>query len=96
MWIYDKLEVMLHFIVCEILFGVIESDDLIRVINYIILYGKLYINKQRTYGKKLTLSEFINKLKDKIKIILSLDQINECKDIASPFFELLIQFNVPT
>ena len=91
LWIYDKLEVMLHFTVCEILFGVIESDDLIRVINYIILYGKLYINKQRTYGKKLTLSEFISKLKDKIKIILSLDQINECKDIASPFFELLIQ-----
>ena len=40
------------------IFGISELDELIRLVNYIILYGKLYTNKQRTNSKKLTPAEF--------------------------------------
>ena len=40
LWIYDRLGVLFN------LFGIRELDELIRLVNYIILYGKLYINKQ--------------------------------------------------
>ena len=82
-WIFDKLKTMFRFTVCEIIFGIYESDDVTRVVNYIILYGKLYINKQRTNNKDLVLAEFIIKLKDKIKVLLTFDQ-------ASPLFKSLL------
>ena len=46
LWIYDRLGVLFNLTVCEIIFGIRELDELIRLVNYIILYGKLYINKQ--------------------------------------------------
>ena len=90
LWIYDRLGVLFNLTICEIIFGIRELDELIRLVNYIILYGKLYINKQRTYSKKLTPAEFFSKLKDKIMVNLTLLRINECDKRTIPLLESLI------
>ena len=90
LWIYDRLGVLFNLTVCEIIFGICELDELIRLVNYIILYGKLYINKQRTYSKKLTPAEVFSKLKDKIMVNLTLLRINECDEHTIPLLESLI------
>ena len=90
LWIYDRLGVLFNLTVCEIIFGISELDELIRLVNYIILYGKLYINKQRTNSKKFTLAEFFSKLKDKIMVNLTLLRINECDECKILLLESLI------
>ena len=72
---------------CESVFGICDSDDFTRILNYIILFDKVYINKQWTNDPKLT--EFISKLQNKVEVILTLGQINQDKGDASMLFELL-------
>ena len=81
LWIYDRLGVLFNLTICEIIFGIRELDELIRLVNYIILYGKLYINKT------LTPAEFLSKLKDKIIINLTLLACDEC---TIPLLESLL------
>ena len=88
-WIYDKLGVKFSLTVCEIIFGISGLDDFTRALNYIILFGKVYINKQRTSDTNLDLKEFISKLQDKVKVFFTCNQINQCKDDVSPLFKQL-------
>ena len=46
--ILEKIQLKLSFTICEIIFGFSHSDDLIKVVNYIILCGKSYISKQQS------------------------------------------------
>ena len=62
-WIHDKIRIRFRFTVCEITVGIYELDNGTKVVNHIILYGKLYINKQQTYNKELVMTEFNGKLK---------------------------------
>ena len=88
-WIFYKLGVKFRLTVCEIIFGICDSNDFTRVLNYIIIFGKVYINKQRTNDAKLTVMEFIGKLQNKVKVLLTLDRINQDRGDASTLFELL-------
>ena len=90
LWILEKLGVKFSFTICEIISGISNPDDLMKAVNYIILCSKSYINKQRSLNKKLASSHFICNLKEKIKVVLTIEKINKCNEHFSNLFELLI------
>ena len=63
--------------VCEILFGInIQNNDGIDAINFLILIGKLFINKSKSNEEPLYFIKFLTLLKDKIECIIYIENIN--------------------
>ena len=53
-WMADSLEVSIRLTICEVLFGIpIPDNPDIEVINYIVLIGKWYINRNRSNNEGL-------------------------------------------
>ena len=69
-WIFINLELGFNFTICEVLFGIIHSnnDDLF-IVNYLLLLGKWFINNKKSMNKKLIFGEFMLVLKNKLCII---------------------------
>ena len=56
--------------VCEIVFGIPNTNNPdIRLLNFLILFRKLYINKCKSTKKQKKLFEFLNILKNKVNIM---------------------------
>ena len=70
-WITNILDLTFDFTVCEIIFGIpnINNQNEIDIINFLILYGKWYINKIKTEGKPMYFINFIELIKNRIIII---------------------------
>ena len=58
-------------IVCEILFGV-PTDNYVdtRLLNFLILIGKWFINKRRTKQTSIYFIEYLSILKDKVNTMI--------------------------
>ncbi len=76
-WLADSIEIKFHFTECEILYGIpIQNDERIEAINYTILLGKWFINKNRSNNKSLYFIEFLHILKNKISTLIESNRIN--------------------
>ena len=64
--------------ICEIIFGItITGNSSINTINFLILTGKLFINKSRTKKQPLYFINFLALVKEKIQHTTYLRQIND-------------------
>ena len=76
-WAKDNIDTTMDLTVCEIIFGInILNNDSIDAINFLILIGKLFINKSKTNEELLYFIKFIALLKDKIECIIYIENIN--------------------
>ena len=65
-WVSSNLDTNIQFTICEIVFGItITGNSRINTINFLILIGKLFINKSRTNKQPLYFINFLALLKDK-------------------------------
>ena len=66
----SNLDFGFEFTVCEVLFGfpkhVLDSD----LLNFLILMGKWYINKNKSEEKPLMLFEFLVIIKKKLEVMI--------------------------
>ena len=69
-WMISNLDFGFEFTICEVLFGfpkhVIDSD----LLNFIILMGKWYINKNKSEEKSKMLFEFLVIIKKKLELMI--------------------------
>ena len=82
-WMRDNLEVSFPLTVCEVLFGINmnSGDQNIKVINFIILLGKWYINNTKQNEKPLYFFDFLTLLQNKIIAIVHGNKI-QCRNTA--------------
>ena len=80
-----------NFKICEILLGIPSNDNFIKILNFIILNVKYYINKQRSNFEPLNLFEIINKLKYKLKQYEIISQINDTKMNFTNTYGILLE-----
>ena len=72
-WLVENLEVGLEFQECEILFGILfKRDKFFEFLNYLIILGKWFINKVKTF----IFHEFSNHSKDKLQSITCKNRVN--------------------
>ena len=77
LWLYNQIEIKLNLKECEILFGIpnaINAD--IELINFVIIITKWYINAQRTEEKAMFFIELLSKIKNKVKILIITNNMN--------------------
>ena len=69
-WITDNLGLQFKFTVCEILLGIIfTQNDTLHIINYLILMGKWFINKKKVSEKAIVITEYLSLIKSKLQIL---------------------------
>ena len=70
-WMLINLEFGFELTVCEILFGV-PTDNYVdtRLLNFLILIGKWFINKRRTKQTSIYFIEYLSILKDKVNTMI--------------------------
>ena len=75
-WVSKYLSPTLQLTICEIMFGknIRESDNVTKVINVLINYGKWYINHKRTNEKNLCFFEFTRLCEGKIRTLKYCDE----------------------
>ena len=89
-WMRDNLEVSFPLTVCEVLFGInMNSDPNVKVINFIILLGKWYINNTKQNEKPLYFIDFLSLLQNKITSMVNGNKI-QCRNTAE-WQNILIQ-----
>ena len=77
-WIADNLECSFPFTVCEILFGMKSNNDPnIKIINYLILIGKWYINNTKQNETALFFIDFLQIVQGKVSTLLHTNQMND-------------------
>ena len=77
-WARNNLDTSMQLTICEIIFGItITGNSSINTINFLILTGKLFINKSRTNKQPLYFINFLAFVKEKIKHSTYLRQIND-------------------
>ena len=78
---------------CEIIFGSpLGSDPPLEVLNFVIILAMQFINK-RSYSKELSFVEFMYTLKEKLKVMIKIEQnatetLNK-NDAKLHFYQLL-------
>ena len=71
-WLRDNLSIGYKLTECEILFGIPISNTVdLDIMNFLILMGKQYINKQKTGKKEIYFFEFLNQIRSKLEIIIT-------------------------
>ena len=79
-WMRDNLEVSFPLTVCEVLFGInLISDPNVKVMNFIILLGKWYINNTKQNEKPLYFINFLTLLQNKISAMVNGNKI-QCRN----------------
>ena len=77
-WIHRSLDINTKFTVCEVIFGIpYDNDPHIRMMNFIILIAKWYINKNKEQIKRLYFIELLVILKNKIDAIVFMNTLKE-------------------
>ena len=78
----DNLECNFPLTVCEVLFGINPSNDPnLKIINYLILMGKWYINNTKQDENVLYFFDFLRILQGKIGTFIRANSINN-KEMA--------------
>ena len=73
-----NLDSSMQLTICEIFFGItLTRNSSINTINFLILTGKLFMNKSRTKKQPLYFINFLAFVKEKIKHTTYLRQIND-------------------
>ena len=79
-WITDNMECSFPLTVCEVLFGMNSNNDPnIKIINYLILIGKWYINNTKQNETALFFIDFLQIVQGKVSTLLHANQINNRK-----------------
>ena len=80
-WIYNNLETYFSFTECEIIFGIpLDKNNIeIKIINYLILLGKWYINKCRSSNTNVYFIELLHLTKNKLDCANYINCINEAE-----------------
>ena len=56
--------------ICEVLFGIpINNDDNMKLLNFLIIITKSYINKTKVLEKQLYFIELLSNIREKVRII---------------------------
>ena len=80
-WIKEITDMKIRFTVCDIIFGLTnhlyDGDRVDFTINYLILLGKWYLNKQKSNIKIIIFSEFVILIKEKIQCLWMSYKLNE-------------------
>ena len=76
-WLIDNLGFGIELTVCEVLFGLpaYNSPDL-KLINFLILIGKWYLNHSKTQNKTIYFLDFISLIKEKTEILRNISILN--------------------
>ncbi len=70
-WMSNNLEVSFPLTICEIIFGIPEEKNSdLKIINYLILTGKWYINKMRTNNTELYFISYLHLVRKKVELLL--------------------------
>ena len=71
-WLRNNLSIGYQLTECEILFGIPNSNTVdLDILNFLILMGKKYINKQKTGNKDIYFLEFLNQIRSNLEIIIT-------------------------
>ena len=63
--------------VCEVLFGIPSNNNPdLKIINFLILIGKWYLNNSKTQNKPIFFFDFISLIKEKTEILRNVNLIN--------------------
>ena len=66
----DNLDFGIGLTVCEVILGIpIYNNSDFKIINFLILIGKLYLNNKKTQNKLIYFIEFITLIKEKTEIL---------------------------
>lgn len=68
-WIFKTLELKFNFTICEILLGINDFTPDLKLINFLILLGKWYLNDRKSSNLLILFFEFLLLLKDKLETI---------------------------
>ena len=79
-WLSNTLEIDYKFTICEVLFGLPNNSDDLKILNYIILTGKWYINQCKSAEKSILLINYINIIKDKLEIMITRNNLKEAEN----------------
>lgn len=68
-WLIDNLEVNIPLSPCEIIFGIqnYHNNDIFNTINFLLLYGKYFIQNQNYKNSILNFTAFLNIVKHRLK-----------------------------
>ena len=69
-WLYNSIEISFKFTICEIIFGLPNNSDDLKIINYVILIAKWYINQCKSADRSIFFINFLTILKEKLEIIM--------------------------
>ena len=71
-WMISNLEYGFELTVCEILFGIPMNNnyDDSRLLNFLILFGKWYINKRKSNQNPIYFLEYLTLIKDKVRTMM--------------------------
>ena len=62
---------------CEVLFGIPSNNNPdLKIINFLILIGKWYLNNSKTQNKPIYFFDFIALIKEKTEILRNVNLIN--------------------
>ena len=87
-WMIDNLGYGFELTVCEIIFGIPNTNNPdIKLVNFLTLLGKWYINKCKTTEKQIYFFEFLTILKNKVSIMTYIPMEEELG--LAPWLEML-------
>ena len=71
-WLGNLINAKIKFSICEVIFGIMEtihnsSND--HMINFLILLGKWYLNKQKSCKSDIIFTEFVQVIRDKLNAV---------------------------
>ena len=67
---HDQLVIIFELTVCEVIFGIpTNNNSYLKIINFLILIGKWYLNNSKTNNKNIYFIDFITLIKAKIDIL---------------------------
>ena len=71
-WMISNLEYGFELTVCEILFGIPMNNnyDDSKLLNFLILFGKWYINKRKSNQNPIYFLEYLTLIKDKVRTMI--------------------------
>ena len=76
-WTISNLNLGIELTVCEVLFGIPSNNNPdLKIINFLILIGKWYLNNSKTQNKPIFFFDFISLIKEKTEILRNVNIIN--------------------
>lgn len=80
-WLYENLKIKINLTECEILFGIpFHKDNKLKIINFVVLLGKWFINKTRTADIPIYFINFLTTLRDKVETMCNINPMNTTSD----------------